>query len=292
MLDPSLTAFRPGSTASDVCKYGLGCIGGLFLLLFIIGSVFFGDHCAQVLANEEHTTVYWSPQLAAMLAFFGWCSQMIILNWPVIRYLQTPVLKRYQTVETSTAKVLSRDRRQSGRRIVHEVILVYFPDVHRNFAFCKKFTVDHVEYGQSNFDIRVLPELGSSAILEKTYQDRAHCGSSHNMKLVASSFLAPVMWALVIYYTVQMQPYSRGDFWVQWGLLLLFVASFISALCLAIVFTWNSVQTMLYADAMRIPSSRIPSELMDDDEWSGDVGTAEFTENDDENEQHSDLELV
>ena len=101
---PSDTAGGGGGDAHDEENHNHGerycgtirSIGMGFGGLYGIGSIFYAQHCAQVLANETHGTVVWSPQLAAIFATFALLSQVMLVSIPFQKRLQTPILRRYK----------------------------------------------------------------------------------------------------------------------------------------------------------------------------------------------------
>ena len=276
---------RPSSYLLKSC---LGIVGLMTSIFFIILSIFFARHCAQLLANEMKDTVYWSPNLAGLLAAIGLVSQVIICTIPFQICIQRPILKRYDASATLTAYALSKQaKRVSRRNTIYNAILVYFPTTTVTtssssnqsssssgtagssigadtslVAYAKKFDITKLQFqSQTQFSVRALPDYPTSAIFESKYQEMIQWNSARNLKMYALACISPIMWVVSIKYTIDMQQYNRRDydFWLSSGLPLLFMLSCICSFSMGYWSILNVNDRMLFGGATRIHDvSRIP----------------------------------
>lgn len=251
-------------------RLAIRALGIASLVLFILGALFYAQHCMQVLANEIRGTVTWSPQLAMMLAFLGLLSQIVLVSLPFKLCMQRPLLRRYSQVEVQAAKVLRREASRREKSTFYKLTVVYAcprDDCYRmTMYYAKQIDVEADEFGQSELRVRVLPAIPTSAISERRYEAEVKPCSKRKCLLYLFSLLAPVLWILNVLYTVDMQIYSSGDFWVKWGLGLLFGDSCIASFCLGYLLILDVNEKMLYGGARPIPTSQLPEGFLDDEE--------------------------
>ena len=141
---------------------------------------------------------------------------------------------------------------------------------------------------RSELPILVIPTIPTSAVLKRAYDDRANSCSKQNVFRGVFTIVAPVLWFFAVDYTFEMQIYSNDDFWVRWGLLLLFGASCISSLCFGYLFIASENHQMLYGGATPVSHSRLPRGFLDNPVDNDDDDDADESET----EHGASLELV
>lgn len=130
-------------------------------------------------------------------------------------------------------------------------------------VYTKRMEVNSNEYLQDKFSILVLLDVPTSAVLKQKYDNVANPWSKQNLFRVCFSFVAPIMWWGAVRYTLDMQQYSLGNFWIQWGLWLLFWVGCVSSLCAGYLMISHANKVMLYGGATQILPFRLPPKFLE-----------------------------
>jgi len=135
-----------------------------------------------------------------------------------------------------------------------------YPDI----LYAKKVEVKEGEFLQAEFSLVLIPGIPTSAILKRAYDDFSDPCSKQAIVRGGCSLMAPVLWILVVSYGISMDAFSQTDFWVQWGLGLLFIASMISSICFAYLLVASQTKQWVHGGACRVERSRVPTSLLGD----------------------------
>jgi hypothetical protein len=227
-------------------------LGWVFGAIFVAGSIAYGHHCA----GGVDIVVYLGSVILSIGVLFY---QAELAAIPFRKRIQTPVVELYELEGLqSTAQVVKSKVKGRGKNKFQRVVLVYRADPNSNTLYTKKaYNLSEQLGEESEFLIRLIPKIPTSAISKQKYDDISDPWSDSSVFRFSLSLLAPIMWCMAVRYTFTTDVYD-GDssFWIQGGLFWLFCVSAISSLCWAYAWTLDEAKSWLDGGARPIQDNK------------------------------------